>query len=72
MENGLTRMASTTIEVLSIYISPYLIIAAFIGPNVQSLLVLAEWCLPNSPLANVYELAFQTHSNFKNQVLDKV
>jgi len=69
-ENGLMKMVSATIEVLFISISSCVIIfAAFIGPNVQNLLVLAEWCPPDPPLAIVYELAFRAHSNCKIKYL---
>jgi hypothetical protein len=57
-ENGPTKMVSTMIEILSISISPCLIIVlCFIGSNAPCLLVLAEWSLPDPPLAIAYKLA---------------
>ena len=41
------------------------IFPTLLGPNVQIFLVLAEWWLPNLPLAIAYELACWAHSNYK-------
>ena len=57
MENSQTRMVSMTIEALCNSINSCLIkFPHYLGFNVQILLVLAEWCLPNLPLAIAYEL----------------
>jgi len=72
MENGLMRMVSATIEVLSVSISSYVIISLHsLVQMYKVLLVLAEWCLPNPPLAIVYELVFRAHSNCKIKYLTR-
>jgi len=72
MENGLMRMVSTTIEVLSVSISSYVIISLHsLVQMYKVLLVLAEWCPPNLPLAIVYELVFWVHSNCKIKYLTR-
>ena len=43
----------------------------FLGPHVQKFHVLAEWCWPNLPLAILYELACQVHSNYKLKYLTR-
>jgi hypothetical protein len=69
-ENGPTKMVSTAIEILSISISPCLIIVLhFLGSNAPCLPVLTEWSLPNPPLAIMYKLAGQAHSNYKLKYL---
>jgi hypothetical protein len=63
-------MVSATIEILFISISPCLIIVPrFIGSNAACLLVLAEWSLPDPPLAIAYELAGQVRPNYKLKYL---
>jgi hypothetical protein len=69
-ENGLTKTVSATIEILSISISPSLILVlCFIGSNAPCLLVLAEWSLPDLPLAIAYELAGWVRPKYKLRYL---
>jgi len=73
MKNGLTRMASTTIKVLSISISSYLIILLHSSVQMYKVCLcsLRGVRLPNPPLATAYELAFQAHSNCKVEYLTR-
>jgi hypothetical protein len=69
-ENGPTKTVSATIEVLSIFISPCLIIVLrFVDSNAPFLLVLAEWSLLDPLLAIAYELAGRVRSNYKLKYL---
>jgi hypothetical protein len=69
-ENGPTKMVSATIEILSISISPCLIIVLrFLGSNAHCLLVLAKWSLPDPLLAIAYELAGRVRSNYNLKYL---
>jgi len=64
------RMVSAMIEVLCNSINSCLMyFQCYFVPNLQILLVLAEWCLLNLPLAIAYELACQARSNYKLEYL---
>jgi hypothetical protein len=69
-ENGPTKRASATIEIVTIYISPCLIIVlCFLGSNAPCLLVLADWSLPDPMLAIAYKPAGRVRSNYKVKYL---
>jgi hypothetical protein len=69
-ENGPTKTASATIEIVSIYISPCLIIVlCLLGSNAPCLLVLTDWSLPNPMLAIAYKPAGRVRSNYKLKYL---
>ena len=65
-ENGQMRKVSMTIEALYKSITSCLMnFPHYLDSNVNFLLVLAEWCLPDLPLAIVYELDYRVRSNHK-------
>ena len=70
LQDNLMRMVSTTIEVLCNSMNSWLInLPRCLGSNVQNLLVLAEWYLPNLLLAIAWELACRICSNYKLEYL---